>query len=328
MKLVIRNEHYAVILFFAISGFLITSNTQQRYGRLGKIDAASFYAFRFARIMPCLFVLLAEICVFHALGVPRFNLGTQGVSSALAITSVLFSFHNVLMEGAGWFSYCLNILWSISVEEAFYFTSPLLCLIARQTRFIALAWVVIIVAGPIHRAIWTAPTVQGYGYLSCFDAIGFGCCTAILHRYAIAGTNQVLPIRLVGGALVVLASVTRPHMGLVLGDTFVALGMAMILFTAGQGLEREPRQVSAPIRWFGQHSYELYLFHIIMLALMRAETDKIGLSSAWRPALFLLFLCGSALLAGIVAQFYSDALNRRIRRAFIMMRGMPAIAGD
>ena len=50
--------YYAVIVFFVISGFLITSLSLRRWSSLGRIDARAFYAMRFARIVPCLVALL------------------------------------------------------------------------------------------------------------------------------------------------------------------------------------------------------------------------------------------------------------------------------
>jgi peptidoglycan/LPS O-acetylase OafA/YrhL len=315
MKLLVRNEHYAVISFFAISGFLITSRTRRRYRRLGNIDAAEFYLFRSARIMPCLLLFLAIVAFFDALGVKRFGLGSPSVSPALSVASVLLSFHNVLMAKAGWFSYCLNILWSISVEEAFYVTFPLLCLIARDTRLIGLVWTVVIVLGPIHRALWPTEMVQGYGYLSCFDAIGFGCCAAILHLRLPASPRLAVLLQVAGAGLVTIASLARPEMGLVAGDTVVACGTAMLLLTAGRR-KREPRPISRPLRSFGQQSYELYLFHIVVLALMLAMTDRVAPPASAIAALFVVYLCASAACADLVSRFYSDVLNRRIRESF------------
>ncbi len=48
-------------MFFVISGYLITSTTMRRYGSLAQADVPSFYAFRFARIVPCLVLALALI---------------------------------------------------------------------------------------------------------------------------------------------------------------------------------------------------------------------------------------------------------------------------
>ena len=61
IKALVRNGNYGVTMFFVISGYLITSTTTRRYGSLAQVDVPSFYAFRFARIVPCLVLALALI---------------------------------------------------------------------------------------------------------------------------------------------------------------------------------------------------------------------------------------------------------------------------
>ena len=46
-----ENGNYGVTIFFAISGFLITSTSLRRFGSLNNISFARFYRLRFARIM-------------------------------------------------------------------------------------------------------------------------------------------------------------------------------------------------------------------------------------------------------------------------------------
>lgn len=45
--------HYAVVVFFVISGFLITGLSLRRWGSLASVSVGSFYRMRFARIAPC-----------------------------------------------------------------------------------------------------------------------------------------------------------------------------------------------------------------------------------------------------------------------------------
>jgi len=52
IKAVAVNGNYGVTMFFAISGYLITSTAINRYGSLGNIDLRSFYIFRLSRILP------------------------------------------------------------------------------------------------------------------------------------------------------------------------------------------------------------------------------------------------------------------------------------
>ena len=72
--------------------------------------------------------------------------------------------------------------------------------------------------------------------------------------------------------------------------------------------KRTARASGAP-RWFGGHSYEVYLFHIILLGLMRNVTDKQHLTYAARPPWLPLFLALTALAAWLVAQYVSEPAN-------------------
>jgi peptidoglycan/LPS O-acetylase OafA/YrhL len=86
-----------------------------------------------------------------------------------------------------------------------------------------------------------------------------------------------------------------------------------------------PASVGAPVRqsqylparalcWLGRHSYELYLFHIILLAGMRDIVPRARMSYGAKLPLFALFLALSCLLAGVVARYFADPLNDRLRR--------------
>jgi len=66
--------------------------------------------------------------------------------------------------------------------------------------------------------------------------------------------------------------------------------------------------------WLGRHSYELYLFHIILLAGMRDMVPKATLPYAAKLPLFVLFLALSCLLAAVVARYVADPLNIRLRQ--------------
>ena len=55
------NGQFGVQMFFAVSGFLITSTTLRRWGSVGKVNVKEFYQLRFARIAPLLLLLLAVL---------------------------------------------------------------------------------------------------------------------------------------------------------------------------------------------------------------------------------------------------------------------------
>lgn len=79
----VLNGNYGVTVFFVISGYLITSTSLRRFGSLGEISAKVFYAFRFARIVPCLVLVLAIITGLALANVSAFR-DSRNVSIWLA----------------------------------------------------------------------------------------------------------------------------------------------------------------------------------------------------------------------------------------------------
>jgi len=79
ITLITRNGYFGVTMFFVISGFLITSTSLHRYGRLRSISPLNFYWFRFARIAPCLALVLSVLVALHYSGNPYFQARYKGL---------------------------------------------------------------------------------------------------------------------------------------------------------------------------------------------------------------------------------------------------------
>jgi peptidoglycan/LPS O-acetylase OafA/YrhL len=96
------NGQYGVQMFFAVSGFLITSTSLRRWGPLSRLNVGDFYALRFARIAPLLFLLLAVLSALHAAGLEDFvvSANTGGLGRAL-LAAVTFHV-NVLEARRGY----------------------------------------------------------------------------------------------------------------------------------------------------------------------------------------------------------------------------------
>src|ERR1700687_1767466 len=71
------NGQFGVQIFFAVSGFLITSTTLRRWRPLSQIGVGDFYKLRFARIAPLLLLLLAVLSVLHFADVSGFVVSTK-----------------------------------------------------------------------------------------------------------------------------------------------------------------------------------------------------------------------------------------------------------
>lgn len=323
LRAALINGNYGVTMFFVISGFLITTTSLHRFGSLDRLSVGSFYAFRFARIIPPLLLALAIIVPLGLLGLPSFSNSSQGVALPrgfflLVVVSILTFWHNVLMAFHGYFNYCLNIYWSLSVEEVFYLAFPLLCVGWKRQRLLVAGCVLALVAGPLYRQAYRTDDIHFmYGYLACFDAIALGCLTALLVRRF--DLNALRRRWVQGAAALGLASTwlwgIDGHEAF--GFSLVALGTALLLVGARPTGEAQVRARLSPGRflgWFGGHSYELYLFHIIVLGLMKDLVPRAALSYRSKLPWLLLFLALSTGLAALVAARVSEPMNAALRR--------------
>jgi peptidoglycan/LPS O-acetylase OafA/YrhL len=321
LRAAIRNGNYGVTIFFVISGFLITSNNLLRYGRVADVDLRQFYAFRFSRIIPPLLLALCVIVALGLLDVPSFNNSDGGHRMppsffVVAVLSVLTFWHNVLMQTTGYFNYCLNIYWSLSVEEVFYLTFPLACILLKRNRYVIGLCAVAIVVGPAYRSIHRDDELYFmYGYAACFDAIAFGCLTALCHRHLGIGRTAKRLMRGAAAIALALAYFAGIDGHEVFGFSLIALCSACLLIDAFDA--PDGKRVPLPARavcWLGKHSYEIYLFHIIVLAGMRNWAPKGTLPYAYKVPFFALFLLSSALVAAVVSRGFAEPLNAAMRR--------------
>jgi peptidoglycan/LPS O-acetylase OafA/YrhL len=318
IKAIAMNGNYGVTVFFVISGFLITITTLERYGELSKVDMIGFYIFRFARIVPCLLLVLSLIAVFSYYQIPIFKNDPNTTSMFVGVLSVLTFWHNVLMDKIGYFNYCLNIYWSLSVEEIFYITFPLLCLMVKKTRFIVFCLLALVVVAPIYRSHYaTNEIIALYGYLSCFDAIAIGCLAAITARKIQLSSMIRRVMKYFAGILLVVVYLYSGIMeNVVVGVSLMAISTAVILVAASQLDDHKNisiGNVSKAVCWLGKNSYELYLFHIIVLALMKEAVLPESLGSVSKLIWFAVFVALSALVAGGISTFYSQPMNRKLR---------------
>jgi len=325
VRAMIVNGNYGVTMFFAISGFLITSNVLRRDGHLGRVDLRRFYLYRFARIMPGIVLALGVIALFGLFGMPSFLDSIKGEPlrasfSLLSIVSVLTFWHNVLMEAVGYFNYCVNIYWSLSVEEVFYLLFPLAALALRRTQYFVMLCLGIIVAGPIYRCLHADNELFFmYGYLACFDAIAFGCLTALLKRQlSLTPRTCSLATWIAAPALacIYLVGIDGHEAE---GFSLIAVATSILLLTAGVQ-ERQPVRVLGPLRWMGRHSYELYLFHIVVLACMRDLVPRDALANGAKPLWLLVFIALSCVTAALVSRYFAEPANQALRQRFATPR--------
>jgi peptidoglycan/LPS O-acetylase OafA/YrhL len=188
-----------VRVFFVISGFLICQQLIDESQAQGTVSLRRFWLRRSLRIFPPAFAFIGVMCTLNHTA--RF-LEPGDLTAAVTYTMNYHRQH----------AWQLGHLWSLSVEEQFYLTWPLVALAGvTHMRFCAL---VTIILGPFMRLLVS----QYYpGVLIPFDAIAAGCFLACvrprLHASALNSWYTHFPINLSLGlacATISFYAVERP----------------------------------------------------------------------------------------------------------------------
>jgi peptidoglycan/LPS O-acetylase OafA/YrhL len=128
----LRGGFVGVDVFFAISGFLITSQILREVDRTGKLSLASFWARRARRILPPALIVLLLCSVATFLFVPL-NYWQQFFTDMKASTAYGQNWH-LAANATNYFAPSnatspVEHYWSLSAEEQFYLVWPVLILV-------------------------------------------------------------------------------------------------------------------------------------------------------------------------------------------------------
>ncbi len=323
-----------VSAFFAISGFLITLTALRRFGSLAQMRPLTFYRIRFARIFPMLALLLLVLSVLHLAHFADFRLRPKNGSLPHALWAALTFQLNWYEVGHGYLPAPWTVLWSLSVEEMFYLVFPLLCRLLRLRRARPLFFAVLlgfIVYGPFARL----PSYSSSGvwleqsYLGNVDNIALGCLFALLTNWLLRHRAAVLPW--LPAAAIALGTVLTLfvviwfwprvifgwHVKRALGRSgldVTVLGLGIGLIMLGSVLRAAAGvRWTAPLRWLGRYSYEVYLSHefVVMGVLSVFLQRQRRLEALWIAVTVLL----AAVLGYVLSRWVSEPANRALRGA-------------
>jgi peptidoglycan/LPS O-acetylase OafA/YrhL len=314
------NGQQGVQIFFAVSGFLITTTSLRRWKSLAQVSVADFYCLRFARIAPLLMALLAVLSVLHLAHVEHFVVKPESGGLGRALVAALTFHVNLLEARRGYLPGSWDILWSLSVEETFYFAFPWVCRWLGRGRLMIALLLVFVALGPFGRAALTHgnPVWREYSYLGGMDAIAMGCLTAIALNRQKLSRAWLWWLGGAGGALLLFclllsrtAEAWLPERtGLYMSA--IGVGASMLIAVAAQTGWQGPR-VLMPLLLAGQRSYEIYLTHMFVVMALAATFAATGHAMWAVPVFFIAVIAISGLLGELAGRFYSEPMNRRLR---------------
>jgi len=237
-----------VRIFFVISGYLITTLLLKEFGRSSTIRLREFYVRRAYRILPAAFAFMLPVFILYWRSTNWYHMA----AAALYVTNF-----------DPWHPWFLGHLWSLSVEEQFYFLWPGVLKKWHRHRVAILA--AVIAFAPIYRigchllklhgrADETFPAVADILAIGCLLAVGSARLPRIKPAWALA---MVVPVILVPVYVASMHFLTTPLLLLVLWP-LLHISIAGLLLHAVQ----TPYWIlnAQPVVWLGKISYSLYLW--------------------------------------------------------------------
>ena len=295
--------NYGVPLFFFLSAFLITELLSREEHVFGKINIKSFYVRRMLRIWPLYFTFFFLMVFLTST--------TDYFGSIIPVgTQIAFTFFsgNWNITFNQWQSYCINPLWSVSVEEQLYIILPLIVFYAGRRGLKIFSYLTIAISyltityyalhpTPGFSGQWTNSFVQFQ-----FFAAGILCSVYLNGKQPQSNIFTRLLMFILGVGCWLIASIVceinadAPHLATigqsVSGWILILIGVMLMFFSL---LGISSKYLPNPLIYLGRISFGMYMVHItiywIIYRIFKDElvlvSDKMGLAN-WKNELGLV----------------------------------------
>jgi peptidoglycan/LPS O-acetylase OafA/YrhL len=314
-------------IFFTLSGFLITGILRSTFDRTGGFDLRYFWLRRARRLLPAVVLVLVVVMAVTALSNP----GEIGVRAAETVAALFYvSNWTTIGLGVSYFARFngpgpLDHLWSLAVEEQFYVFWPLIVwglvtLLRRRWDRVALVTLGLAVISFV--AMWVIAT-PGFDNTRAYEGTDtraggllVGAALGVMWRPGRLSARIPVRGRVVLETVGVLSLVA---IGLLLtrtdeysmflyrgGMVILSVATALLIAVTTHPASLLGKAVGAPpLRWLGERSYGIYLWHLPVIVFLPEEVLK---NSPWRPVLLCTVIVALASLSwGLV----EDPIRRR-----------------
>src|ERR1700733_2422697 len=309
-----------VLVFFVISGFLITRQLLSEVDKSGTLSFRGFYMRRFLRLYPA---LLLFMLVFNGLIIAVGHKVALG--SILAGLFYATNYHDVYVETL---PYNVNhILWSLAVEEHFFLFFPVMVWLFRDRLTAILPWLLGIVLAVLawRFVVFGACGESSGGYcgagrriyyrtVTIVDCIMYVAITAIVLHYHRAPLMRVVNLPVLFGSIACLFATLLIRDELfrqTIRYSLQSISVALLILNVLYGSWRFPAAVLsfAPLIWVGKLSYSLYLVHFGVMMVMAAFFHSAGVAY---PALYAV----ASTIAASASYYGIERPMLRLRRPF------------
>lgn len=307
--------YLGVDVFFVISGFLITTLVASGIER-GNFQLSNFYLRRAKRLLPAAYVTFAVTAILA----PSFlnqqewrDFATQMVGAVTFAGNFVLWQQTGYFEGAGDLKPLLHV-WSLAIEEQYYFLLPAALLLTRPSRWLAGAIALVLISfglcvlGGAWKPIATFYLLPTRAWELLIGSVGalWLLRTETTERRALTGVVRLL---FAPSLLCLLVLPFLPfkgdHPGL--NALLVCLATLVIILRNSPWLNAaRPTQILARV---GDFSYSLYLVHWPIIAF--TKNAWVGSNPEVPLALRLTTLVLSFVMAYLLYRGVEDPIRRR-----------------
>lgn len=261
-----------VDLFFAISGFLVTTLLLREYRLNGRISLRDFYIRRTLRIFPLYYAVLALYCLLVFLTLKGTSKGSEFWNNLPAFATYTSNWfvnaENSVDRGVTFY-----FAWSLATEEQFYLLWPSLMVLLLWK--VKKDWVLVVAAlALIGMKVAAVPydggTLLATVVASLAPAILFGAAFAVLlnNRAAFNVLYPLLARRLSAPAMaVLLLAMLQVDAHWLIVHVQMALLVACVCIREDTHLH--PLLTWRPAVFVGTISYGIYLMHMLAANVVR-----------------------------------------------------------
>lgn len=310
--------HQGVLIFFVLSGFLITYLLLTESKITNTIHIKNFYIRRILRIWPLYyFIVFLGFAVFPFVFSPEYFTTKIHPDFSAKLFLTLFFLPNAVFFVYGHI-FSLGVLWSIGAEEQFYLVWPMFIkkMSAKSGDFgprLTFLGVLLLAILFIKMVLWLVEIMslnwtneaRIAGLFLPFDSMIIGAVIAVFFFHKKYLQLLYKPQTQILVLAVITINLFYPVDIGPLTNTFYCIFYGIFLLNIATNNDSILKFRQGWIEFLGQVSFGMYMYHSIAIAFSMAMLEKFGSALSFYSYNFLLYLFSFSLTIGVsIASYY------------------------
>lgn len=301
--------HYGVVLFFVLSGFLITFLLFEEKKEFTQINIFKFYMRRALRIWPLYFLILFISVGLYFYSNKNSNLITIVPFYLFFLPNVAFALNLTINKYS-------SILWSVGSEEQFYLFWPLIVNFFKKKGFLRLNlfFIVFFTFGPNiidffnHNFFSDSNiiiTISKILNRTGFNCIATGAVFAYIYKYKTKLLKFICQknIQLLNFMLIVILLIFNTKKLLFKGvdDQIYALLFGILILNLAINNQSIFKLENQILNYLGKISFGIYMYHLLLIDFSFFIANKITINT---HVLFIMSLALTISVSSISYHFF------------------------